>query len=337
LADVCVYGVGAIGGLIAGRLSLAGANVTGIARGAQLHAINRDGLTLLADGERRTTRFECTENPASAGVQDVVVLALKSHALPAVAESIRPMLGPDTIVVTAANGIPWWYFHGSSVGGDSPNLERVDPGGHLWRNIGPERALGCVVYPAARIVEPGVVEHVFGDRFSIGEPVVDPTHKSSDRIRKIVALLGDAGFDVPVATDIRAEIWIKLAANAAYNPVNMLVGGVMGDMLDDTTVNALLQALMREVMAVAELVGVNVPVTPSELIDMSRVVAGHRTSMLQDLAAGRSVELDTILFAVVELARRFEFPTPTLNMIGALAAQRARLAGCYNAGPMNAT
>ena len=349
MARICIYGVGAIGGLVAARLALAGEQVTGIARGAQLDAIRKNGLTLVAGGERSTARFSCFESPAEAGIQDFVLLTLKSHALPGIVRSIGPLLGPGTTVVTACNGLPWWYFYGASTDGRDETLESVDPGGHLWRTIGPERALGCVVYPAARVVEPGIVEHVFGDRFSLGEPIGDPIGDPSDdpsgaagvgpvresgvnadpRIIELAKILAGAGFDAPLAEDIRAEIWIKLVANAAYNPVSILTGGVLAQMLDDPEVSGLLQAMMNESVAVAAALGVTLPLTPAQLLDATRPFGAHRTSMLQDLDAGRSVELDPIVFAVTELARRYGLETPLLDTIAALAAQRARLIGCY--------
>ena len=325
MASICIYGVGAIGGLLAARLSLAGEQVTGIARGVQLEAIRSDGLTLIQDGARHTVNIECVATPAEAGAHDIVVLAIKSHALPGVASSIAPLLGPDTTVVTACNGLPWWYFHGVDQVGTNRHLEHVDPDGNLWRSIGPERAVGCVVYPAARVTEPGVVTHVMGDRFSLGEPVGG----ASARVQNLVKRLGSAGFDASIAADIRAEIWLKLVANAAYNPINLLTDTILGEMLDDAETFELLRQVMTEVTAVAAALGVTVPVSPEELMELTRPFAGHRTSMLQDLDAGRSVELDPIVFAVTELARRCEIDTPRLDMIGTLAAQRARLGGCY--------
>jgi len=326
LARICIYGVGAIGGLLAARLALAGEQVTGIARGAQLDAIREQGLTLVADGERRTARFSCVDSPAEAGIQDFVLLTLKSHALPGIVQSIGPLLGPDTTVVTACNGLPWWYFYGASTDGRDETLESVDPGGRLWCTIGPERALGCVVYPAARVIEPGVVAHVFGDRFSLGEPVVDAVGPRSIELANILA---GAGFDAPLAGDIRAEIWLKLVANAAYNPVSILTGGTIGKMLDDPAVSGLLQAMMNESVTVAAALGVTLPLEPAQLLAATRPFGAHRTSMLQDLDAGRSVELDPIVFAITELARRYGLATPLLDSIAALAAQRARLVGCY--------
>jgi len=327
VARVCVYGVGAIGGYLAARLALAGQPVTGIARGAQLVAIQRNGLTLIENGVRQTASITCVGEPAEAGPQDFVFLTMKSHAVPAVAASIAPLLGADTAVITACNGFPWWYFHGLEPAGEVSILERVDPGGRLWTAIGPQRAIGSVVYPAARTPEPGIVEHVFGNRFTFGEP----DGSLSGRVKNLAALFVAAGLEAPVVTDIRTEIWAKLVLNAAYNPVSLLTGGTLGDMLDDAAVHRLLERLMREVVCVAAALGIDLPLSPEQLIGLTRPLGAHKTSMLQDLEAGRAVELDTLVGAVQDLARLNRVVTPTLDAMFALAAQRARLMDCYHA------
>lgn len=324
MQKICIYGIGAIGGLLAARLALSGQPVTGIARGAQLDAIRRNGLNLRTDGESHHAVIECVERPADAGPQDIVVITLKSHALPAIADDIVPLLGPDTIVVTATNGIPWWYFSGLDVTCSAP-LDSVDPGGALWRNIGPERAIGAVVFPAARVIEPGVIEHVLGDSLVLGEP----GGNSSERIRALSALLEGAGFSAPVLDDIRPELWTKLIANAAYNPVSILTGGTVGDLLDDPGTFAVIERLMNECTAVAQALGVSPTMTPAEVLERTRAFGPHKTSMLQDLEAGRSVELDPIVGSVHELAGRVGVDTAALDFVLALARQRARLAGCY--------
>jgi len=324
MQKICVYGVGAIGGLLASRLAMAGHPVTGIARGPQLDAIRHNGLTLLADGESHQVSIECVERPADAGPQDIVFLTLKSHVLPAIAADIGSLLGPKTIVVTAMNGLPWWYFFGTGQTDNTP-LESVDPGGALWRNIGPERAIGAVVFPAARVVEPGVIEHVFGTRFALGEP----DSRSSERISALSAVLEEAGFSAPVLADIRTELWTKLVANAAYNPISILTGSTLGALLDDPGTTAVLERLMNECTAVANALGIEPTMPPAELLERTRALGAHKTSMLQDLEAGRSVELDPIVGSVHELAERAGVDTPALDFVVALARQRARLAGCY--------
>jgi len=328
MQKICVYGVGAIGGLLASRLAMAGHPVTGIARGAQLDAVRHNGLTLKSDGVSHQVAIECVERPADAGPQDIVFLTLKSHALPAIAADIGSLLGPDTIVVTAMNGLPWWYFFGTGQT-DAEPLESVDPGGALWRSIGPERAIGAVVFPAARVVEPGVIEHVFGSRFALGEPDGQLQKPESERISALSALLEAAGFSAPVLDDIRTELWTKLVANAAYNPVSILTGGTLGDLLNDPGTCAVLERLMKECTAVANALGIEPTMPPEELLERTRALGAHKTSMLQDLEAGRSVELEPIVGSVHELAERAGVDTPALDFVVALARQRARLAGCY--------
>jgi 2-dehydropantoate 2-reductase len=328
MQTICVYGVGAIGGLLAARLAMSGHPVTGIARGAQLDAIRRNGLTLNMDGESHRVTIECFERPAEAGPQDIVFLTLKSHLLPTIAAEIGPLLGPDTIVVTAMNGLPWWYFFGTEQTDCAP-LKSVDPGGALWRAIGPERAIGAVVFPAARVVEYGVIEHVFGSRFALGEPNGQPGNQPSERIHDLSAILEAAGFSAPVLNDIRAELWTKLVANAAYNPVSILTGATLGVMLDDPGTTELLERLMKECAAVAHALDIELTMPPAELLERTRALGTHKTSMLQDLEAGRSVELDPIVGSVHELAGRVGVDTPALDFVVALAGQRARLAGCY--------
>jgi 2-dehydropantoate 2-reductase len=325
MAKVCIYGVGAIGGFLAARLALAGQTVAGIARGAQLTAIRKNGLSLIEAGERRTVHIDVCEDPAEAGPQDVVFMAMKSHSAPAVAEAIGPLLGPHTIVVTAANGLPWWYFYQSHVDAHPPFLEHVDPGARLWQSIGPERAIGSVVYPAARVAEPGVIEHVFGDRFTLGEP----DGSISERVEGLQAMLTEAGLDAATVTDIRAEIWAKLVANCAYNPVSIITDATLGDMLDAPDVYRLLERIMTEAADVAAAVNIDLPVTPKQLLELTRPLGAHKTSMLQDLQAGRSVELDTIVGAIRELGCHYRVATPAIDSVSALATQRARLAGCY--------
>jgi len=325
MTTACIYGVGAIGGYLAARLAAAGVRVTGISRAGQLEAIRARGLTLLHRGKRETVQIRCVATPAEAGQQETVFLTLKSSDLPGVAAQLRPLLGPETAVVTAGNGFPWWYFFRAGSSGVNPMLATVDPRGALWRLIGPEHAVGCVVYPAARVVQPGIIEHVYGTRFSLGEP----DGSVSERVRRIAGMLQSAGFEAPIRQDIRTEMWTKLCANAAYNPVSILTGATLGQMLDDSGVVGTLEAIMNEAMSVAMSLGVRVSLQPRQLMELTRPLSAHKTSMLHDLEAGRRVEIDPIAGAVVELARLRNVKTPSLAGVLALARLRARLAGCY--------
>jgi len=318
MARICIYGVGAIGGFLAARLADSGEDVSGISRGEQLAAIRERGLTLIQDGQRLTPSFECVEHPAELGPQDFVFLTMKSHTAPAIAAHIGPLLGPDTVVVTAFNGFPWWYFHTEEISGELSVLDSVDPGGVLWESIGPERAIGSVVYPAARVAEPGVIEHVFGNRFSFGEP----DGSGSGRLQELSQLMTRAGFEVAAIPNIRVEIWVKLVANAAFNPVSLLTGQTLSEMLENEETHARLETIMTEAEAVADALGIMLPMGPGELLELSRPFGAHKTSMLQDFEAGREVELDTIVGSITELARVYNIATPVLDAVLTSARQR---------------
>ena len=214
MTKICVYGAGAIGGYLAVRLAQTGCDVSVVARGPHLAAMTARGLRLETGEERLTVKVAATDDPATLGRQDYVIVTLKGHSIPAVVEPMQPLLGPDTAVVSAVNGIPWWYFHrlGSPFG--ERHVESVDPGGAVWRGIGPERAVGCVVYPSCEVVEPGLVRHLSGDRFVLGEP----SGARSERVRELASALSEAGLRAPLRTRVRDEIWIKLWGNVPFNP-----------------------------------------------------------------------------------------------------------------------
>ncbi len=323
--SACIVGLGAIGGYLAARLTLSGVRVTAVARGAQLEAVRRSGLVLVDGSRRETVQLRVVGSAQEAGAQELVFLTVKAHDLPALATELRPMLTGDTPVVTVGNGFPWWYFYRAAPGAVNPTLAAVDPRGVLWRLIGPEHAVGCVAYPAVRSTAPGVVEHIYGQRFSLGEP----DGSVSPRVQRIAALLTAAGLEAPLRQNIRSEIWAKLALSAAYNPVSVLTGATLGQMLDDHGTAMTLQTLMNETTAVAASLGVRVPLQPRQLMELTRPLAAHKTSSLQDLEAGRRIEIDPIAGAVVELARLRNVPTPALDAVLTLARLRARMAGCY--------
>ncbi|MEK9662242.1 MAG: 2-dehydropantoate 2-reductase [Alphaproteobacteria bacterium] len=323
---VCIFGAGAIGGYMAVELARSGAaEVTCIARGPHLAAIKANGLKLLIDGEERVAEVACTDDPAEAGPQDFVIVTLKAHSAAAVADKMAPLLGPDTAVVTAQNGVPWWYFHG--IGGEleGTRLATVDPGNGQWEHIGPERAIGCIVYPATEITEPGVIRHDYGNRFTIGEPNGEKT----ERVQALAGALTAAGFRVPVRPRIRDEIWIKLWGNVSLNPVSALTGATIAEMLDDEGVAAVIRQVMVEAQAVGEALGVRFAIDVDKRIAGAREVGDHKTSMLQDLELGRPMEIDALVASVQELARLTGTPVPTIDTVLALVQQRARLAGCY--------
>jgi len=320
---VCIYGCGSIGGLIAARLANTGVDLSVIARGVQLDAIRKNGLRLLepnsADGF--SVRLTATDNPAELGAQDAVFLTMKSHAVSAIAEKIQPLLQPETCVVSASNGIPWWYFFGLPDSYGSPEMLNVDPGRKLWEQIGPQRAIGCVVYPAAKIESPGVVRHIFGDRFTLGEP----DGSASARVADLAKMLRMGGFDASVSEDIRAEIWTKLLANAAFNPMSVITGKTLGEMIDDSGCRSMLEKIMQEVITIAHALGVSVAMTATQLLDATRQLGQHKTSMLQDFEAGRQLELSPIVGAVLEMAQYLKLDVPNLAQVSAKAGKIAVL------------
>ncbi|WP_144185272.1 2-dehydropantoate 2-reductase [Elioraea rosea] len=324
---ICIFGAGAIGGLMAARLAAKdAAEVTIIARGPHLAAMQEKGLVLRSDGEEITVRPRCVASAAEAGEQDYVVVTLKAHSLPAAAEQMQPLLGPDTAIVSAVNGIPWWYFHKHPGGQhEGHRLSSVDPDGSVWRLLPPERAIGCIVYPAAEVVEPGVIEHTYGDRFTLGEP----DGSRSPRVSAISEALIAAGFKAPVRPKIRDEIWVKLWGNLAFNPISALTTSTLDTLTADAGQRGVARAMMLEAQAVAEALGIRFAIDVDKRIAGAAEVGAHRTSMLQDLERGRPMEIDALLGVVVELAALVGRPAPICETVLALVRARAREAGCY--------
>lgn len=325
---ICIFGAGAIGGHLGVKLMRAGADVTFIARGAHLAAMQDRGVTLREAGETVTVHPRCMDRVADAGPQDYVLVTLKAHSLPAAAPHIASLLGPETTLVAAINGIPWWYFHKLPSPYEGRIVESVDPGGVVSRHLPPERVIGCVLYPAVEVVAPGVIQHLYGDRYSLGEP--DGTR--SARVVALSEMLRRAGLRAPVRPDLRHELWIKLWGNMAFNPISLLTGATLDVIVGETETRAVCRTMMLEGRAVAEALGVRFPIDVDRRIAGAEQVGVHKMSMLQDLERGRPVELDALLGAVVELAEIVNVPVPTCRVVLALARQRARLAGCYPAG-----
>ena len=321
---ICIYGAGAIGGYLGVQLALAGQDVTLIARGPHLQAMRENGLKLLIDGEERVAHPFCTDDPSEAGPQDYLIVTLKAHSAPAIVEPMQPLLGPDTAVVTAVNGVPWWYFYELDGRWRDHRLETVDPGGLQWDGIGPERAIGCVVYPATEVVEPGVIQHLDGNRFTLGEPSGEKT----ERVKALASALIAAGFRAPVRR-IRDEIWVKLWGNLSFNPISALTLETLDTVATDPGTRAVSKAMMLEAKAIGDELGVRFPVDVERRIDGAAAVGSHRTSMLQDLERGRPMEIDAVVSAVQEMGRLVGEPTPTIDVVLALVRQRARVAGAY--------
>ncbi len=322
---VAIFGAGAIGGFMGVRLAQAGADVTFVARGPHLAAMQAHGVTLESGGERVTVHPRCVGDAAEAGGQDYVVVTLKAHSLPAAAPAIAAMLAPDGAVVTAVNGVPYWYFHGLAGPWADRRIESVDPGGAVWRHLPPERAIGCVVYPAAEVSAPSVISHTYGDRFSLGEP----DGSRSERVRKLSEMLISGGLKAPIRPRIRDEIWVKLWGNLTFNPVSALTGATLDRLTGEPDLRQLCRSMMVEAQAVAAALGVKFAVSLDQRIAGAAGVGAHKTSMLQDLERGRPMEIDALLGAVVELGGLTGQPMPICASVLALVRERGRQAGCY--------
>ena len=319
---VCVFGAGAIGGFLAVRLANAGEEVSVVARGPHLAAIREHGLRLRIDGGEERAEIRATDDASDLGAQDYVVVTLKAHSVPGVVDAMAPLFGPDTCFVTAMNGVPYWYFHGLE-GHDDRRVEAVDPGGRVSEAIPPEKALGCVVYPACEVPEPGVVEHLSGDRFTLGEP----DGSKSERAQALSKALIGAGFKAPVRPRIRDEIWVKLWGNLAFNPLSALTHQTLDVLSTQDDLRAVARAMMVEGQAVAEALGARFSIDVDKRIEGAAKVGAHKTSMLQDLERGRPMEVDALVAAVSELGRAAEVPTPTVDLVLALVRARAAAAG----------
>ncbi|MBB5689828.1 2-dehydropantoate 2-reductase [Roseomonas alkaliterrae] len=323
---LCIFGAGAIGGLMAARLAAKGdVEVTVIARGPHLAAMQAHGLKLLSEGSETVVRPRCVASAAEAGVQDYVVVTLKAHSLPGAAAQMQPLLGPETAVVSAVNGVPWWYFHGLGGPHEGRVVESVDPGGVVSALLPPARAIGCIVYPAAEVIAPGVIEHTYGDRFSLGEP----DGSRSPRAQRLSEALIAAGFKAPVRPRIRDELWVKLWGNLAFNPISALTTATLDVLIADDGQRGVARAMMLEGQRVAEALGVRFAIDVDKRIAGAAEVGAHKTSMLQDLERGRPMEIEALLGAVVELADLVGEPAPTCRTVLALVRARAKAAGCW--------
>ena len=313
---IAIIGAGAIGGYVGVKLALAGEDVTFVARGANLEAIRRDGMKLIMhDGTQHQAReVKATDDYTAAGAQDLVILAMKAHQLEAVASDVPSLFSRDTAVVTMQNGIPYWYFHKHGGALEGRPVLSVDPQGDILRRIPPERVVGCVVYPASELIAPGVVRHIEGNRFPVGE--LDGS--ASERVTRISRCFANAGFKAPVLADIRAEIWLKLWGNLTFNPISALTRATLVDICQYRPTRDLAAAMMGEAQAVAQHLGITFRVDLEKRIEGAAKVGKHKTSMLQDIEARRAPEIEALVGAVMELGVLTGAPTPYINAVHAL-------------------
>jgi 2-dehydropantoate 2-reductase len=326
---ICIYGAGAIGGYIAVCLKQAGVDVSVIARGAHLAAIQKNGLTLLMGDQRRTVHLPAASDPRDVGPQDYVIVGLKAHQAWESATHMAPLFGPDTAVVTAQNGIPWWYFYGFEGQYANLQLQSVDPDGRQWNAIGPQRAIGCTVYPATEITEPGVIQHIYGDRFGLGEP----TGETTSRLKTLSAAFEAGGLKPRMHPKIRDDIWLKLWGNLCFNPISALTGATLDIVATDPGTRSVARGMMTEAEKIARRIGVHFRVDIERRIDGAASVGAHRTSMLQDVDKNRPIELDALLTVVQEMGRLVAVETPTIDTVLALAQQMGRVKGVYPVYP----
>ena len=318
-----MFGAGAIGGFLAARLEMAGTPVSVVARGPHLAAMQAEGLVLHSGGERTTTRPRAVSDPADIGPQDYLFLTLKAHSLEPALPQLRPLIGPDTTIVAAVNGIPWWYCHGLAAPFSDRRVQSVDPHGALWDALPPSQTLGCIIYPAAEITAPGVISHTYGDRFSLGEP----DGSRSERAETLSRLVIDAGLKAPVRPRMRDELWVKLWGNMAFNPLSALTAATLDVIAGEPGIRGVARAMMLEGQAAGEALGVRFAIDVDKRIAGAAEVGRHKTSMLQDLELGRPLEIEAILGAVVEMAGWVGVPMPISTAVLEMTRTRAAMRG----------
>lgn len=320
---VCVFGAGAVGGLIAAWLARSGHEVSVVARGANLEALRRDGLRVRTKDKTESFRIKAESDPAKLGPQDYVLVTVKAQGLAGVADTIAPLLGKETSVVTAMNGVPWWFFHGMKRG--DTRLESLDPGGKLSRAMPTERIVGCVIHLAASTPEPGLISHNMGRRLILGEP----GGKNGARSKRIAEALAGAGFEIELSASIEKEFWVKLLGNVSFNPVSALTVTTADQLIQNEEVKAYMIEIMREVLAIGRAVGVDAAIDPEARIDMARALGAFKTSMHQDMEAGKPLEIDGLLAGTLEIARKAGVRAPFTESLFGLIRARARSTGQY--------
>lgn len=328
---ICIYGLGAIGGLIAARLAEHGdVEVSAVARGATLQALQQQGLTLIEGPpeQRRQRQFpvRASANPAELGIQDVVVISVKATAMPAVAAGIGPLIGPNTTILSTMNGVPWWFFHGLPGAPRNVHLEGLDPDGSISAAIPPERVVGTVTHLSAANEGPGVVRHVAGNRILVGEPTGGA---DTPRTQAIIQALRNAGFEIEPCAQIQRDIWYKLWGNMTVNPVSGFTGATTDKLLDDDYVRHFMTRCMLEAAAIGAKLGIRIDDDPEARHQLTRSLGAFRTSMLQDVEAGKPVELDALVGAVLEIAQQVAVATPNIETLMGLSRLHARVHGLY--------
>jgi 2-dehydropantoate 2-reductase len=317
---IAIFGAGAIGGLLAAKLAASGVTVTVVARGPHLAAMQANGIVLHSGGDTVSARVRAIADVSEAGEQDFVFVTTKAHAMVEAREALARLMGKSAALVTAVNGIPYWYFYGFDGPFRDRPVQSVDPGGALLHSLAPERAIGCVVYPAAEVTAPGEITHTYGDRFSLGEP----SGSASPLLRALAEALIGAGFKAPIRPRIRDDIWVKLWGNLAFNPLSALSGALLDRLVSEPELRAVARAMMTEAQAAAEALGVRFAIPVDKRIDGAAEVGAHKTSMLQDLERGRPMETEALLGAPVELGALVGHTMPLCRAVLAMLRERGR-------------
>ncbi len=330
---ICIFGAGAVGGYLAGTMKRSGADVSLVVQGPDLDAIRSRGLRIREGGSETQADVRAAGTPSELGPQDCVILALKAHESWEAAESLAPMLGGDTMVVTLLSGVPWWYFYGLPGQYANIRLESLDPGDRQWRAIGPERIIGCTPYVVAERVEPGVIQYVEGENFGLGEP----NRKETDRIKTLAGVFSDAGLKPRIYPEIRNDIWLKLWGNLCFHPISALTRAPLDAIALDPATRSVARNMMQEAERIGRRLGVHFRVDIERRINSAAELKGQRTAMLQDLERGETLELDAILSAVREMGRIVDLDTPYIDCVLGLTQQMGRMAGVYPAFPDAAT
>jgi 2-dehydropantoate 2-reductase len=322
---ICIYGAGAVGGLMAAWLARSGHQVSLVARGKQLDAIRQHGLRVRSDGTTQSFPVTASADPAELGAQDYVLVTVKAQSLTEVAERIAPLLGGETSIVTAMNGVPWWFFDRLAFHGGRERLESLDPGGRLSRAMPTERLVGCVIHLAASTPQPGLISHDMGRKLIVGEP----GGRNTARSERIAGALREAGFEVLVTPAIEKEFWVKLLGNVSFNPVSALTLSTADRLIESRPIKDYMVSIMREVLAIGRAVGVDADIDPEARIDMARALGRFKTSMLQDMEAGKSLEIDGLLAGTLEIARKAGVAAPFTESLFGLIRARAQSTGQY--------
>jgi 2-dehydropantoate 2-reductase len=322
---VCIYGAGAIGGWLGVKLARAGCDVSVVARGTTLEALRSQGLRLQQDGTQRAVPVRASATPAELGPQDLVVVAVKAPAMTEVAKAIGPLIGPQTVVLTAMNGVPWWFFEGFGGGYQGTRLKAVDPDGSIARSVPARHIIGCVVHASCSVDSPGSVKHHFGNKLIIGEPSGEKT----PRVRELAALLDKAGFEAVVAEQIQEDAWFKLWGNMTMNPVSAFTGATTDRVLEDDLVREFIERVMLEAKEIGARIGIPIDQSPQDRHQVTRKLGAFKTSMLQDVEAGKPVELDALVTVVKELGQITGVATPFTDALLGLARLHARVHGLY--------